>query len=150
MKDKNDFVVFEEILLNGSEIELTDFACDKGLEIVVDWREDDSDVVQYVANFLDQDELSANWTDESLEITYNGNLYNLSLESIGKNRYNTLRKLNEILRDKYEIRVFNNSFGNDTHTFLVRPNSWWITLEKQCPEKLNNIFSVLTDEMEIN
>ena len=150
MEDKKDFAIFEEMLLKGSEIDLMDFACDKDLAIIVDWREDDSDVVQYVANFLDEDKLSANWENESLEITYNGTIYSLSLNFIGKNRYNTLRKLNDILKDKYEIRVFNASFGSDTHIFLVRPLSWWHAMEKQCSEKLKIEFSGLTEDMEIN
>ncbi|CAH1197303.1 hypothetical protein [Paenibacillus sp. JJ-223] len=45
-------------------------------------------------------------TDKGLDVTYNGQLHSIALTFTGNDRYITIRGFQELIRDKYEIRLF--------------------------------------------
>ncbi|WP_254634488.1 hypothetical protein [Paenibacillus sp. GbtcB18] len=57
-------------------------------------------------------------TDKGLDVTYNGQLYSIALTFTGNDRYITIRGFQELIRDKYEIRLFEASYLSDTHDFF--------------------------------
>ena len=148
--DKHMIINYDQVLINGDEEVLWRYSANTDHCIVVDWREEDDAIVKYVADKLGGDELSAHFTDEGLEVIYRGIAHKLPLTFSLKDRYITLRGLNEILKDKYEIRVFNNSFGSDTHSFYVKPKVWWEYMENHFPERMQDVFSAIGPDMDFH
>ena len=123
---------------------------------VVDWSEDDADIVQYCADCLDDGSLRAEWHDDSLVIVRDDNETIVSLANDEGDRDITIRTLNDVLRPDYEIRMLVCSHGSDSVGFVVLPTAEWQLLDSQLPQAVNenfiklellpNIFTEMTDE----
>ena len=137
---------YDDVLVNGSEKELREFASNQGVGI--DWKHEDDLIVRDFASKLENENLSAEETDEGLRITYNGEEYEIPLTFSGKDRYITIRGLIDTLRDKYEIRVFEDSLGSDTHIFYIKPREWWAFMDTNFPERMKEIFYPVDNELD--
>ena len=103
----------------------------------VDWRDFDDSVVNYFAERLREPSLHGEATDNGLRIAFGTAVKNLSLEHIGRERYQTIRGLNEVLAGAYEIRGVRKEMQDDTHCFLIAPVWLWQHLEAHDREKLD-------------
>lgn len=111
----------------------------------VDWRDMDSSVVEYFADSLKEDLLTGQETETSLVITYEGRTIDLSIEEIGKERYNTIRAINKLIAPNYEIRAVRRSMRGDTHCFLIAPSWLWQNLQEPYSEQLSLKVKVITE-----
>ncbi|MDF2714273.1 MAG: hypothetical protein K0R28_1198 [Paenibacillus sp.] len=116
--------------------------------VTVDWREYDEEIVRLFGERLPDETIEVENTDDGLLVTYNGTPFPVRLSFSGKDRYITIRGFNEIIKPKYEIRLFEGSYMSDTHDFLVLPKECWEELEKRYPSKLANTFRVVDEELD--
>lgn len=113
--------------------------------IWIDWRDMDSSVVEYFSDSLKEDLLIGQETETSLVITYEGRTIDLSIEEIGKERYNTIRAINKLIAPNYEIRAVRRSMRGDTHCFLIAPSWLWQNLQESYSEQLSLKVKVITE-----
>ncbi|OMF83771.1 hypothetical protein BK146_33000, partial [Paenibacillus sp. FSL R7-0333] len=66
----------------------------------------------------------------------------------GNDRYITIRGFQELVGDKYEIRLFEASYFSDTHEFLILPKRQWEKLDARYPARSREIFRVIDDELD--
>ncbi len=116
--------------------------------VTVDWREYDEDIVRLFGERLPDETVEVESTDTGLDVTYNGQGHSIALSFSGKDRYITIRGFQELIRDKYEIRLFAGSYLSDTHDFLVLPNRQWKELDARYPVQVGEIFRVIDDELD--
>jgi len=116
--------------------------------VTVDWREYDEEIVRLFGERLPDETVEVANTDKGLDITYNGQLHSIALTFTGKDRYITIRGFQELVRDKYEIRLFAASYFSDTHDFLILPKRQWEELDARYPERVKEIFRVVDDELD--
>lgn len=107
--------------------------------IWVDWREDDEDVVRYVNETLADDSKF----DYKTKVGKNGDFhiilsskFELSDEKSvtifnPNSRDMTIKKINEFINPKHEIRWFIESLGDDTLGFVVLSSDKWKMLEDE-------------------
>lgn len=120
--------------------------------MVVDWREDDEEIIGYCENILETGHLSAeiedvdnqqgftitiHYADKSLVIPYQGD---------GADRDTTLFALNEILQPDYELRFCKVSDGSDTLDFIPLPKILWHRLDMKYAGKMDELFGRFTDD----
>lgn len=137
---------YSQVLVNGNEKEVRDFTSEKG--IVIDWRHEEDLVVRDFAAKLENERLSAEYSDTGLLVNYNGTNYEIPLTFSTKDTYITIRGLMNILQDKYEIRVFENSLGSDTHAFYIKEKEWWNFMDTNFPAQMEKIFYKIDDELD--
>ncbi|NMF01050.1 hypothetical protein [Aneurinibacillus aneurinilyticus] len=116
--------------------------------VTVDWREYDEEIIQLFSERLPDETVEVATTDKGLEVTYNGQLHSIALTFSGKDRYITIRGFQELIRDKYEIRLFEASYFSDTHDFLVLPKQQWEELDAQYPAQIGEMFRVIDDGLD--
>lgn len=116
--------------------------------IVVDWREEDEEIIRLFGKRLPDETVEVTSTDKGLDVTYNGQRHSIPLTFTGKDRYITIRGFQELIRDKYEIRLFEESYLSDTHEFLILPKRQWEELDDRYPARSREIFRVLDDELD--
>lgn len=116
--------------------------------VTVDWREYDEDIVRLFGEMLSDETVEVANTDKGLDITYNGQLHSIPLTFTGKDRYITIRGFQELIKDKYEIRLFEASYLSDTHDFLILPNRQWEELDARYPDRIREMFRVIDDELD--
>ncbi len=102
----------------------------------VDWRQDDSTIVECFRRRLKRPRLALGPSGDMLEIRFDGATRTLTFEEIGKERYITLRALNELLHPRFEIRLLKKADDGDTHCFLFAPAWLWTHLEDHHGRKL--------------
>jgi hypothetical protein len=102
----------------------------------VDWRDFDDSIVRYFADRLKNRRLSAELQEEDLVITFGSSLRTLTIDEIGKERYQTVRAVNEVVAPDFEIRLVRKSVDGDTHCFLFAPAWLWSRLEAGDRDKL--------------
>ncbi|MBS1792301.1 MAG: hypothetical protein JSS81_00525 [Acidobacteria bacterium] len=132
----------DEILTGGSDEDLFRYMYDHDRNIVVDWRGEDDEIVAEIAEKTGEP-VSAEYTDDGLKIRFEGAEYDLSYElfsPLEKARYVTIRKVQELLRDKYEIRVWRESMLSDTHSLYIKPREWWATMDEKFSERVERLF----------
>jgi hypothetical protein len=137
---------YNQILVNGNEKDIQDFTSDFG--VVIDWRQEEDSVVEDFAAKLENEILSAEYSETGLSVNYNGIKHEIPLTFSMKDRYITIRGLMDILNEKYEIRVFENSLGSDTHVFYVKENDWWSFMDKNFPKQMEKIFFKIDDVLD--
>lgn len=138
---------YDEVLIAGDDEALMEYAYDTDKCVVVDWREDDEDIVEYVADFV-KGELSAEMTEDEppkMVVTYKGEESVIELTESAADRYVVLRGLNAVLEGEYELRVFKVTLESDTHAFLVKPVVWWQAMEERFGDRIEEVFSPLTE-----
>ena len=101
----------------------------------VDWRSDDSTIVERFARRLKRPRLALGPSNDTLEILFGESTRTLTYEQIGKDRYVTLRALNEVLAPHFQIRRLGPE-TSDTHCFLLAPAWLWTHLEDHDGRKL--------------
>ncbi|MBG9794285.1 hypothetical protein ABD76_18580, partial [Paenibacillus dendritiformis] len=80
--------------------------------------------------------------------TYYGQLHSIALTFSEKDRYITIRGFLKLIRDKYEIRLFADSYFSVTHQFLILPNRLWEELDARCPTRTREMFRSIDDELD--
>lgn len=112
----------------------------------VDWRDFDDGIVNYFAQQLREPSLRGEVTDDGIRITFGAATKDLSVEHIGRERYQTIRGLNDILKGSYEIRGVLKEMDSDTHCFLFAPTWLWQHLEEQDRERLDRKIKRIDEE----
>ncbi|HTV42778.1 MAG TPA: hypothetical protein VMF08_19595 [Candidatus Sulfotelmatobacter sp.] len=46
----------------------------------------------------------------------------------------------QLIRPDYEMKIMRCRFDDDTHSFLLRPNSWWSEFAEAYPAKMGELF----------
>jgi hypothetical protein len=140
----------DEVLLTGTDERLHDYIEESGLCLVVDWRGAEQDLIDNVSELLPDRKLAWEWVDaeDDLYILYQGQRYKVGLTMSGRDRYITLRKLNEVMASDYEIRGFRHTLEDDTHCFYVKPCAWWTAMEEHFPKDIARVFAQITPEMD--
>lgn len=134
------------VLFEGDEQQLEQFTF--AYSVVVDWREEDEEIVRLFGKRLPDEAVEVTLTDKGLDVTYNGQVHSIALTFTGKDRYITIRGFQELIRDKYEIRLFEASYFSDTHEFLILPKRQWEELDARYPVRSREIFRVIDEELD--
>lgn len=134
------------LLFEGDEQQLQQFAFANS--VTIDWREEDEEIVRLFGKQLPDETVEVTPTDKGLDVTYNGQMHSIALTFTGNDRYITIRGLQELIRDKYEIRLFEASYLSDTHEFLIMPKQKWEELDARYPVRSREIFRVIDDELD--
>ena len=108
----------------------------------IDWRQDDSTIVTCFAKRLKRPRLTLGPSNDTLEILFGESARTLTFGQIGKDRYVTLRALNEVLAPHFQIRRLG-SQTSDTHYFLLAPSWLWTHLEDHDGGKLRRLISAI-------
>ena len=149
---------FRQMVIDCDEVCLERAYCDNKCPhfFVVDWGEDDADIVGYCADCLGLPSLSAEWRDEGLYVIYGGREVKVPLQIDVADRHITVCCLNDVLSPNYEIRYLVFSHGSDTLGFAALSLADWRELEMANPaavaenfidpRKLPNVLTELTDE----
>ena len=116
--------------------------------IIVDWGEFDEEIVRLFGERLPDESVEVTATEKGLDVTYNGHLHSIALTFSGKDRYITIRGFQELIRDKYEIRLFEASYLSDTHEFLILPKRQWEVLDARYPAQIREMFRVIDGELD--
>ncbi|QUL54952.1 hypothetical protein KDC22_32760 [Paenibacillus tritici] len=134
------------LLFVGDEQQLQQFAFANS--VTIDWREEDEEIVRLFGKQLPDETVEVTPTDKGLDVTYNGQMHSIALTFTGNDRYITIRGFQELIRDKYEIRLFEASYLSDTHEFLILPKQKWEELDARYPARSREIFRVIDDELD--
>lgn len=73
-------------------------------------------------------------------VTCDGAAEKFALEYSRKDRYRALRFINRVISPHFEMKILRCRFGDDTHSFLLRPTTWWSDFAKTYPGKLHELF----------
>ena len=140
----------DAVLLSGDDDAIHEFASDTDRCVVVDWREEEGDLIGYVAAVIPEAGLSFE-EDESgddLVLSYKGKSAPVGLTMSPRDRYITIRAINRLLADDYEMRLFNVSYMSDTHSFYVKPVSWWREAQELHAAEIARVFRVVDDGLD--
>lgn len=111
-------------------------------QIVVDWREDDDAIVDYVNGLLSHLGLPAiehEWVHHEdqqsvdLILSFQGRTVRTAMKYGTLQRYATLRALNEVVSSDVELRACRANLVDDTHVFLGHRKGWWASLQAENP-----------------
>ena len=141
-------VLYDEVLVRGNENELSEYMWDNDKNVIVDWRDEDDEIVKGIAQKINEQQLSAEYTDNELKIIFKNEEFDLpySLFSVSeKARYVTINKVRELIKDKYEIRVWRESTFSDTHSLYVKEHSWWKFMDEKFLDETNQLFVKITE-----
>ena len=132
---------FDSVLISGDDDALWEYMDDAPGSVVVDWRDEEEEIVSGVAGQIVPDSLSCEWDDgRDLTLIYKDRRRPVGLTFSPRDRYVCLRALNAALSGDYELRVFRATLGADTHIVFVKPASWWEAFDKQYPDRSGAIF----------
>jgi hypothetical protein len=103
--------------------------------IVVDWQEEETDLVSYVADQLPNHNLTVTLGDDesTLLVTFDDQVTPVRLSLSRRDRYVTVRALNDIFANQLEMRLSTPRFYSDTHVFLCLERTRWAELEAVNP-----------------
>lgn len=139
---------FDHRLLSGNQDALSSFMDEAPEAIVVDWREEEENIVRSVSDALTPDSLTYYWLGEDLVIGYNGMDTPVGLTFSPRDRYICLRAINTVLKGRYELRLFRPSYYSDTHQFLVKPVAWWEAFDRLHPERSSEVFGKIDEGLD--
>jgi hypothetical protein len=136
----------EQKLISGDNLSIFDFA-DSEECIVVDHRAEEELIFESVQARLPAGYFQFEFDGENLfSVTCGGRTAQFELECGPEDRYRALRFINHMLRPAYEMKILSCRYGDDTHSFLLRPRAWWTELSKTCPEKMPELFVDLDEK----
>ncbi|RAV23185.1 hypothetical protein [Paenibacillus contaminans] len=115
--------------------------------VAVDWRDYDEDIVSQFGRVIPQ-EVDVENTEEGLNVSYDGENFVIKLSFSPKDRYITVRGFQSIVRERYELRLFESSYMSDTHVFMILPKETWADLDRRFPEKVLNVFRKIDDDLD--
>jgi hypothetical protein len=143
-------VDIDPVLLSGDDNSIHEFASDPDRCVIVDWREDETDLIAYVANAIPEAGLSfvESESGEDLLLSYKGRSAPAGLTMSPRDRYITIRAINRLLAGDYEMRLFRVTYESDTHSFYVKPASWWHETEQAYPAEMARVFRVVDDGLD--
>jgi len=141
-----DFEI-DEVLLSGSDDHILDYLDESDDVILIDWGEEESDIVNYFDALL-EGELTSDFEDGDLIIQYEGNQARARLQMNSGDRYRTIRCIRDLIGKNYEIRVFADTLETDTHALFVKSKTWWRWVHGQFPERMDYLFVKLTDDLD--
>src|SRR5262245_59107830 len=142
-------IEYDPVLIEGSDQKLQDYIWDTGKSIIVDHREEEATIVEYMARIIPEAGLTCEFAeDDDLVVTYKGQPTKVGLTFSPKDRYITIRKLNSILAGDYEIRVFRATLDSDTHSLYVKSSEWWASMDAYFPDRIAHLFAKITDEID--
>ena len=137
-----------ENYIQNSDAELFYDVFDERYDVVmiVDWREEDEEIVNYCEQILETGNLSTVLEDAdnqqgfTLTIHYAEKSLLIPYQGAGADRDTTLLALNEILQPEYEIRFCKATAGSDTLAFIPLPKQLWKELEDKYPINIEKLF----------
>ncbi len=144
-------VTYDEILISGNEDELADYMWDYDKNVIVDWRGEDDEIVKEIAQKINEQKLSAEYTNDGLKIVSGNDEYDLPyslFSDSGKARYVTINKVRDLIKDNYEIRVWKESTLSDTHSLYVKENDWWKFMDENFSDQINQLFMKIDENTE--
>ena len=110
----------------------------------VDWREFDDQIVELFGTRLMRPRLEAKMVGEDLLISFGTERKRrLTRQEIGKEQYQTIRAMNEVLAPDFEVRVVRKEADGDTHGLLLAPGWLWKHLEDLDRAKLERKISAI-------
>lgn len=143
-------MLIEKLIVNPSE-ETTELLYDNHSEVFwVDWREEDSTIIEYCENIIKTRSLDYSWMGKKLNIQYKDLSREVPLTYSDKDRHITLMAINNILKSDYEVRMVWDSDGSDTVAFTILSISTWNTLEEKFgAEAVSKAFLKLTSDLNV-
>jgi hypothetical protein len=141
---------YDKAILSKSARALNRYIGESGKCIVVDWRGYEEEIIDEVMELLPRAPLSWKWkgAEDDLIITYDRKQYKGWHTMSVHDRYITIRKLNEVMAGKYEIRGFRHTLEDDTHCFYVKSCRWWKAMEEHFSADIERVFAKITPEMD--
>ncbi len=119
----------------------------------VDWGEEEVYIVEACATALGKNNLVAELVRSesiTLQIKYDGTLFNYPLDQSETAQHTTLVRLNEVLSPKYQIRYIWDSQGSDTAAMAVLSHDQWKELERvHGKENVERAFLQFTEKLNI-
>ncbi len=145
-------VAIEAILFSGDDDAIFELASDPDRCIIVDHREDESDLLGYVIDAIPEAGLAFSEDDsgEDLVLSYKGRSIPVGLTMTPQDRYITIRAINKVLAGDYEMRLFRLTYESDTHSFYIKPARWWREAEQAHREELSRVFRVVDDALDFS
>ena len=141
---------YDDVLVNGDDDAISEYIDGSDKCLVVDWREEEGDLLDQLIEILPEAKLS--WEDaeeeEDMVVTFGGVRSRVGLTVSMRDRYILLKRLNQIMAGAYELRAFRCTLGSDTHCFYPRSVAWWSRMESLFPERIAEVFARITPEMD--
>ncbi|HUQ72793.1 MAG TPA: hypothetical protein VM165_24915 [Planctomycetaceae bacterium] len=143
-------VEIDSVLLSGNDKAIHEFASDTEHCVIVDWREEEGDLIGYVANAIPEAGLAftEDESGEDILLSYQGKTAPVGLTVSPRDRYITIRAINRLLAGDYEMRLFCVTFDSDTHSFYVKPAAWWREAEHAHPTQIARLFRVVDEGLD--
>ena len=140
----------DDVLLHGSEEQLRDFMDEAAESFPVDWREEETAIVDYVNERISPDELSYEWVgdEEDLALRYRDRRKRVGLTRSPRDRYICIRAINDVLAGDYELRVFRQSLDSDTHELYIKPAKWWGLFDSRDAERSAEVFKRIDETVD--
>lgn len=107
------------------------------LVLIVDWQDNDEDIVAECAALLEGSDLKAELRPSqqtngfAMDIVFDQKRVSVPYAKDGSDRDTTLISLNEILQPEYQIRLCQASMGDDEIEFMLLPTSLWEKLQRR-------------------
>jgi hypothetical protein len=143
-------VDIDPALLSNDDDVINEFASDTDRCVIVDWREEEGDLIRYVADAIPEAGLSFedDKNGEDIILSYKGRTLPVGLTMSMRDRYITIRAINRMLAGDYEMRLFRVTYESDTHSFYVKPAGWWREAERAHPEEIARVFRVVDEGLD--
>lgn len=123
------------------------------LLLIVDWQDNDEDIVEECADLLGLSDLKAEMRPNqqsigfAMDIVFDQKRINVPFDADGADRDTTLISLNKILQPEYEMRLCQASMGDDEIEFLVLPTELWGKLQRRYGrDVIDDCFAVIDEE----
>ena len=140
----------EQKLVSGDEAAVFDFA-DSEECILVDHRAEEESIFEAVQARLPEDLFQFEFDGEqSFSVTCGGRTEPFELEFSPEDRYRALRFINDMIRPDHELKILRCRYGDDTHSFLLRPSAWWTEFAQAYPGKLEELFVELDEKSDFH
>ena len=138
----------EPVLLSGDDDAIREFAWDTDRCIVVDHREEEGDLIESVIAAIPEAGLAFDEDEsgEDIVLSYKDQSEPVGLTMSPRDRYITIRAINRILAGDYEMRLFLVTADSDTHSFSIKPASWWREAERTHPIEIAKVFRKVDDD----
>lgn len=139
---------FDKVLITGSNQELNDYISESNKCLIVDWRDDEGSLTAQLGRMLPEGWFSGGWVsvgnDSDICVTYRGVQYFAGLLGDQPDRYVWLRWVNSVISADFELRVFRDTMGDDTHCFYLGSNDWWEAMETAFPRRMWKVFAPIS------
>lgn len=140
----------EPVLLSDDDDAVYEFLSTNEHCVVVDWREEETDLIGYVANAIPSADLSVAWnvSEDDLVLSFKDRTLLVGLTFSPRDRYVAIRAVNQVLAGEYEMRLFNLTYESDTLVFYVKTASWWCEAELLHPTIIKRVFRVVDENLD--